>query len=386
MTEITNPYIYIPDPDKSRALFNAQLYFGLPDTDPTIASNQKLVRGIQEDGIPVSLAQPVLTNSGGVPELNGKPLRLDISGDYSFAARDRLDVPKYYAPNVENPESGSDGFSGVVVIEDQELSLGQLDVTFSNVGANESVFYLQTNIGDQGFLAKDIDYTVKNSTTITLTSSKNAGDKVIGRQNDPTGQLVPVNDDAESLLVFSDLADAAASAAAGNLVAGNTVTLNGNAVSGDGLGGDKYLVQVTGPANDGVNYLDLNGTLQLALQNNYYRFQNYSETIAVASSAAGVLNINLNSGSSQQIILTESISSLAFVNFNPGGDYSSTVTLKVQQDGVGGWGITWPASIVWAGGIAPSVTATANAIDMYGFTTYDAGVSWFGFSLGADFS
>jgi hypothetical protein len=386
MTEITNPYIYIPDPDKSRALFNAKLYFGLPDTDPTIASNQKLVRGIQEDGIPVSLAQPVLTNSGGVPELNGKPLRLDVSGDYSFTALDRLDVQKYYAPNVENPESGSDGFSGVVVIEDQELSLGQLDVTFSNVGANESVFYLQTNIGDQGFLAKDIDYTVKNSTTITLTSSKNAGDKVIGRQNDPTGQLVPVNDDAESLLVFSDLAGAAASAASGKLTAGNTVTLNGNAVSGDGLGGDKYLVQVTGPANDGVNYLDLNGTLQLALQNNYYRFQNYSESIVTATSTAGVLNLNLDSGASQQITLTESVSSLAFVNFNPNSDYSSTITLKVQQDGVGSWGITWPGTIVWAGGTAPTVTLAANSIDIFGFTTYDAGATWFGFSLGADFS
>lgn len=386
MTEITNPYIYIPDPDKSRALFNAQLYFGLPDTDPTIAANQKLVRGIQEDGSIVSLAQPVLTNSGGVPELNGTPLRLDVSGDYSFTALDRFSAQKYYAPNIENPESGSDGFSGVVVIEDQDLTAGQLDVVFSNVGANESVFYLQTTVGDQGFLAKDIDYTVKNSTTITLTSSKNAGDKVIGRQNDPTGQLVPVNDDAESLLVFSDLADAAASAVAGNLVAGNTVTLNGSAVSGDGLGGDKYLVQATVSTNDGVNYLDLNGTLQLSLQNNYYRFQNYSETQASASSSAGVLNINLNSGSVQTVTLDESITSITFVNFNPDSDYSSTITLRVVQDGVGGYGVTWPASIVWAGGTAPTVTSTANASDIYGFTTYDSGVTWYGFSLGQDFS
>jgi hypothetical protein len=386
MTEITNPYIYIPDPDQSRALFNAKLYFGLQDTDPTISTNQKLVKGIQEDGIPVSLAQPILTNSGGVPELNGKPLRLDISGNYSFTALSRLDVQKYYAPNVENIESGSDGFSGVVVIENNTLILGQTTVTLATVGANESVFYIHTAIGDQGFLAKDIDYTVTDSTTIELTGSKNAGDIVVARQNDPTGQLVPVNDDAKALLVFSALSDAAASAVAGNLIAGDTVTLNGNSASGDGLGGDKYLVQVTGPANDGVNYLDLNVTLQLSLKNNYYRFQNYSETIATAVSSAGVLNINLNDGASQQTILTENISSLTFVNFNPIATHSSTVTLKVQQDGVGNFGIVWPASIVWSGGTAPTVTLAADSIDLFGFTTYDAGITWFGFSLGADFS
>ena len=71
---------------------------------------------------------------------------------------------------------------------------------------------------------------------------------------------------------------------------------------------------------------------------------------------------------------------------NPDSDYSSTITLRVVQDGVGGYGVTWPASIVWAGGTAPTVTSTANASDIYGFTTYDSGVTWYGFSLGQDFS
>jgi len=386
MSKIDPPFLAVPDPNTSRALFNASCYFGVPDTDPEISANQKLVNAIQEDGTLVPLAQPVLTSSGGVWTYNGSPVRLDIDGDYSFTALNSQGAQTYHADTVSNPADGSAGFSGVVVREQQVLTAGQTTVVFSTVGANESVFYVETKVGDQGFLAKDIDYTVTDSVTIELTSSKNAGDIVVARQNDPTGQLVPVNDDAESLLVFAALSDAAASAVAGNLVAGDTVTLNGNAATGDGLGGDKYLVQVTGPANDGVNFLDLNGVLQLALQNNYYRFQNYSETIGVASSAAGVLNIDIDSGAVQTITLTESITSIAFVNFNPDSDYSSTVTLRVVQDGIGGWGVTWPAAIVWAGGVAPTVTSTANAVDMYGFTTYDGGVTWLGFSLGADFS
>lgn len=392
MSTIKPPFLAISDPSTSRALFNASCYFGVPDTDPEIASNQKIVNAIQEDGTLVPLSQPVSTSSGGVWVYNGSPVRLDISGDYSFTALNSQGAQVYHADSVDNPESGSDGFSGVVIAEKQVLAAGQVDVEFSNVGANESVFYIITTAGDQGVLSKDIDdgnggdYTVKNSTTITLTSSKNDGDIVLGRQNDPTGQLVPVNDDAESLLVFDALSDAAASAVAGNLEAGNTVTLNGNAATGDGLGGDKYLVQLTTEANDDVNYLDLNGTLQLALKNNYYRFQNYSETIGTSSSAAGVLNINLDDGAVQTITLTESITSIAFVNYNPDPAFASTVTLRVEQDGVGGWGISWPASILWAGGTAPTVTAAAGAIDMFGFTTYDGGTTWKGFSLGANFS
>ena len=390
MSTIQPPFLSVPDPNTSRALFNASCYFGVPDTDPEIESNQKLVRAIQENGTLVSLDQPVSTNSGGLWVYNGSVVRLDISGDYSFTALNSQGAQAYHADRVDNPEDGSSGFSGVVIPEKQVLTSGQLDVTFSTVGANEAVFYYITTYADQGVLSKDLgdgnggDYVVKNSTTITLTSSKNTGDIILGRQNDPTGQLVPVNDDAESLLVFPALSDAAASAASGNLVAGDTVTLNGLSATGDGLGGDKYLVQLTAVANDGVNYLDLNGTLQLAIQNNYYRFQNYAEKIGTAASAAGVLNIDLNAGVVQEITLTESITSMTFINFNSLSGYSNTITLKITQDGVGSWGVAWPPSVRWAGGVSPTVTLAANATDRFAFTT-DDGVTWDGFTLGANF-
>lgn len=386
MTQITAQPLYINDPTTSRSIFNGSLFFGLPDTDPQITSNQKLVRALQEDGTLVTLTQPVSTNSGGNPTLNGSPVVLDISGDYSYTALNKDGGQVFNIPRIENIEAGSAGFSGVVIVEKVVLTAGQTTVVLTNLGSNESVFYLQTFVGDQGFLAKDIDYTITNSTTIELTQSYNAGDTIVARQNDPTGQLVPVNDDAEALLVFTDLTAAQASAVAGNLVAGETVTLNGNAVSGDGLGGDKYIVQVTGPADDGVNFLDLNGTLQLALQSNYYQFLNYSETIGTPQIAAGVMNINFDTGSTQSITLTENISNIVFINFNPDPSFSSTVTLRIVQDGVGSRGVTFPAIIKWAGGIVPSVSGAANAIDIFGFTTLDAGVTFNGFILGQAFS
>ena len=130
----------------------------------------------------------------------------------------------------------------------------------------------------------------------------------------------------------------------------------------------------------------MNGTLQLALQSNYYRFQNYAETKATATLNAGTISIDFNDGLSQTVTLTENVTDVTFANFNPSSSYISNVTLRVTQDGIGGRTITWPVSILWAGGAAPTVSAGAGEVDIYGFTTYDGGSTWFGFSLGQGFA
>lgn len=388
MTQIQIQPIYVNDSVTSRAVFNGKLYFGVVDTDPRVAANQKLVKGVLENGTEVNLPQPIPTNSGGSPTYNGSPVILSIDGDFSYAADRSDDTQVYYFPRISNPEDGSQGFSGVVATEDITLTAGQTVINLTNLGANESAPYYKPigGIGDQGWLYSPNDYTVTGPQQITLTSSRNAGDVIQFRQNDPLGQLVPVNEDSEPLLVFPDVASAQTAATNGNVSLGDTVTLNGNASSGDGLGGDKYSVITTAFANDGVNYIDLNGTLQLALQSNYYRFQNYAETIGSPNIAAGTLTIDLDEGVTQDVTLTENIGSITFANFNPSSSLASTVYVRIRQDGVGGWGVTWPASILWPGGSAPTVTAAANAIDEYTFTTFDAGVTWSGKIIGQNFS
>lgn len=45
-------------------------------------------------------------------------------------------------------------------------------------------------------------------------------------------------------------------------------------------------------------------------------------------------------------------------------------------------GITWPGSVTWQGGSAPSLTTTNNAVDLVHLFTVDAGITWYGtFSL-----
>lgn len=54
--------------------------------------------------------------------------------------------------------------------------------------------------------------------------------------------------------------------------------------------------------------------------------------------------------------------------FTSGNLYTKRVKLMVHQDATGSRLVTWPASWGWVGGTAPTLTTTANAIDMIDLT------------------
>lgn len=59
-------------------------------------------------------------------------------------------------------------------------------------------------------------------------------------------------------------------------------------------------------------------------------------------------------------------------------------TLLQKQDGTGSRTVTWPASVRWAGGTAPTITATAAQTDIISFIA--DGTYWLGFVGGQDFT
>lgn len=61
-------------------------------------------------------------------------------------------------------------------------------------------------------------------------------------------------------------------------------------------------------------------------------------------------------------------------------------TLILRQDGTGGHAVTWPASVDWPGGTAPTVSDGASDVDVLTFVTVDNGTTWLGFTAGQDFS
>ena len=58
------------------------------------------------------------------------------------------------------------------------------------------------------------------------------------------------------------------------------------------------------------------------------------------------------------------------------------VTLLIRQDGTGGWGVTWPASVEWPTGGAPTIDPAANALTVVTLGTVDGGTVWLGFPTG----
>lgn len=111
------------------------------------------------------------------------------------------------------------------------------------------------------------------------------------------------------------------------------------------------------------------------------RFGGGKETIHAVTSGAAT-TVNLVDGNTQTLTLTQdTVLTLTGATANT----SCTISLYVVQDATGGWDITWPASVKWAGGSAPTLTATANARDLVVLETLDGGSSWYG-TAALDFS
>lgn len=58
------------------------------------------------------------------------------------------------------------------------------------------------------------------------------------------------------------------------------------------------------------------------------------------------------------------------------------VTILLRQDGTGGWVVTWPGSVVWAGGSAPTLSTTPGDVDTVTLVTVDGGTVWLGYPVG----
>jgi len=92
-------------------------------------------------------------------------------------------------------------------------------------------------------------------------------------------------------------------------------------------------------------------------------------TESVPAISAGALTLNFDASNLFEVSLTENVTSMTITNTTHPG----TRVLKFTQDVTGGRTVAWPAAIKWSGGTAPTVTATANAVDVYTFLVDSAG-------------
>ena len=91
--------------------------------------------------------------------------------------------------------------------------------------------------------------------------------------------------------------------------------------------------------------------------------------------SAGVLALNCASGNVFAVSLNAAITSITFSNIPITGN-AFGITLAFTADGTPRT-ISWPASVKWPSGVAPTMTSTSAKVDIFVLTTWDAGTTWY---------
>ena len=107
----------------------------------------------------------------------------------------------------------------------------------------------------------------------------------------------------------------------------------------------------------------------------------YNETYAAITSSSGTATIDCEAGNVFSHTLTEN-TTFTFSN-PPSSGTAYGFSLKIVQDAsASGYTVTWPSSVDWPNGNAPTLTSTASAVDQFVFYTHDGGTTWYGFVAG----
>jgi hypothetical protein len=134
-----------------------------------------------------------------------------------------------------------------------------------------------------------------------------------------------------------------------------------------------YGVDIAGDVNTDSDYLTggvivINSTKDLV----NVRTANYSAEYDNGSQAGPSYTVDWNNGQKQAITLTGNITTMNLTAPAGVGNF----LLRVVQDGTGSRTITWPASVKWPGGTAPTLSTGANAEDIVTF--YYNGTDYYG--------
>jgi len=123
---------------------------------------------------------------------------------------------------------------------------------------------------------------------------------------------------------------------------------------------------------------DANGDVNLSEE---LKAKSYNETYAAVTSSSNATTINCENGNAFSHTLTEN-TTFTFSG-EPASGTAFSFSLEIIQDAsASGYTVTWPSSVDWPSGAAPTLTATASAKDVFVFYTRDGGTNWYGFTAG----
>lgn len=142
----------------------------------------------------------------------------------------------------------------------------------------------------------------------------------------------------------------------------------------DKLGGDFCSLTVDGSGlfNNGISTSNLNTSAT------------YTEKVSQLSIVSSGLTIPLSSGNLFTTNLNSSISGVTLSDVPSTSGVAMGFSLIFTADGTAR-SVTWPASVKWPGGTAPTLTSTNAKRDVLSFVSTDNGTSWLGFVGGQNY-
>ena len=158
---------------------------------------------------------------------------------------------------------------------------------------------------------------------------------------------------------------------------GKPTTLSGYGIT-DGYSTSNPSGYITAGANSftGAQNLQDNELIRAKLRD-------YSETVSSPTISSGTLVLNLETSNIFTVALNAAITTLTISN-PPASGSGGSFTLIFTADGTAR-SVTWPASIKWSGGTAPTITSTSGKVDSFAFFTSDGGTNWQGYVGGQNF-
>lgn len=95
----------------------------------------------------------------------------------------------------------------------------------------------------------------------------------------------------------------------------------------------------------------------------------YGDITSYSPTAAGTATLTLNTSNTHEIAMPAGNITIALSNEAVGQYF----VVRVLQDATGSRTVTWFTTIKWSGGVAPTLTTTANKADTFGFYVRSAG-------------
>ena len=110
----------------------------------------------------------------------------------------------------------------------------------------------------------------------------------------------------------------------------------------------------------------------------------YLEKTSAPTISSSTLTINLTNSQLFLVSLNSNITTLTISNTPATSNTSVGFTIIFTADGTAR-SVTWPASVKWSGGTAPTLTSTNAKRDVLSFVSTDNGTTWLGFVGGQNY-